>query len=42
MAVETLRFMFPVTILPLTTAVDIYKAERKKENEDEEEKSKAS
>lgn len=29
-AVETLRFMFPVTILPLTTAVDIYKAERKK------------
>ena len=23
-AVEPLRFMFPVTILPLTTAVDIY------------------
>ena len=32
-AVETLRFMFPVTILPLTTAVDIYKAERKKEEQ---------
>lgn len=30
-AVETFRFMFPVTILPLTTAVDVYKAERKKE-----------
>ena len=29
-AVETLRFMFPVTILPLETAVEIYKAERKK------------
>lgn len=41
-AVETLRFMFPVTILPLETAVEIYKVERKKENEDEEEKSKAS
>ena len=32
-AVETLRFMFPVTILPLTTPVDIYKAERKKEEQ---------
>lgn len=41
-AVETLRFMFPVTILPLETAVGIYKAERKKGDEDEEEKSKAS
>lgn len=41
-AVETLRFMFPMTILPLKTAVKIYKAERKKGDEDEEEKSKAS
>ena len=34
-AVETLRFMFPMTILPLKTAVEIYKAERKKGDEDE-------
>lgn len=34
-AVETLRFMFTMTILPLKTAVEIYKAERKKGDEDE-------
>lgn len=34
-AVETLRFVFPMTILPLKTAVEIYKAERKKGDEDE-------
>lgn len=34
-AVETLRFMFPMTIMPLKTAVEIYKAERKKGDEDE-------
>ena len=33
-AVETLRFMFPMTILPIKTAVEIYKAERKKEEEE--------
>lgn len=30
-AVETLRFMFPITILPIHIAVDVYHAERKKE-----------
>jgi hypothetical protein len=30
-AVETLRFMFPITILPLNAAVELYHAERKKE-----------
>lgn len=34
-AVETLRFMFPMTIMPLKTAVEIYKAERKEGDEDE-------
>lgn len=30
-AVETLRFMFPITILPLNVAVELYHAERTKE-----------
>lgn len=30
-AVETLRFMFPITILPLNVAVELYHAERNKE-----------
>lgn len=29
-AVETLRFMFPMTILPVDVAVKVYKAEVKK------------
>lgn len=34
-AVETLRFMFPMTILPLRIAIDVYKAERKKEKQND-------
>ena len=33
-AVETLRFMFPMTILPVDVAVKIYKAEVKENGKD--------
>lgn len=33
-AVETLRFMFPMTILPIDVAVKIYKAEVKNNGKD--------